>query len=199
MGVSVDTGGGGRGKSQNFDLNLVPFIDLLSVCITFLLATAVWTQIMSLQVDQAISAPNQEPPPQTDEPPTPPLSVHIRADGIWAGRQATGQCLGTSGGPPPAVVPPPTPAAPGQPAAIQHWGCNFPMVEEAYEWQKLKSELAIDRTKYPTELQVIIVTDDGVVYEHMIKALDLTRELGYEKTLLGGGPPSSGTALPGGK
>ena len=201
MGVSVDSGGGGRGKSQNFDLNLVPFIDLLSVCITFLLATAVWTQIMSLQVDQAIAPPNPEtPPPPPDKPPTPPITLHIRADGIWAGRQATGQCLSGAGSAPVAPTPPPAPAAPGAAAPAEvFWGCNWPMVENAYEWDKIKVDLGLDRQKYPDEIQMVIVTDDGVVYEHMIKALDVTRELGYEKTLLGGGPPATGTALPGGK
>ena len=41
MGVSLPGAGGGRGKNMNMDLNLVPFIDLLSVCITFLMVTAV--------------------------------------------------------------------------------------------------------------------------------------------------------------
>ena len=42
---------------------------------------------------------------------------------------------------------------------------------------------------------VIITTDDGVVYEHMIKALDLTRAYGYEQTALSGGPASTNAAL----
>lgn len=46
-----ETGGSGR-KSLNADLNLVPFIDLLSVCICFLLMTAVWTQIGALPLHQ---------------------------------------------------------------------------------------------------------------------------------------------------
>jgi biopolymer transport protein ExbD len=33
------------------DLNLVPFIDLLSVCITFLLLAAVWTQVQALSIE----------------------------------------------------------------------------------------------------------------------------------------------------
>ena len=43
------TGKGGK-KPLNAELNLVPFIDLLSCCISFLLITAVWTQIAGLQV-----------------------------------------------------------------------------------------------------------------------------------------------------
>jgi biopolymer transport protein ExbD len=43
------TGKGGK-KALDDELNLVPFIDLLSCCISFLLITAVWTQIAGLQV-----------------------------------------------------------------------------------------------------------------------------------------------------
>jgi biopolymer transport protein ExbD len=86
MGVSLPGGGGGgRGRNINAELNLVPFIDLLSVCITFLMVTAVWTQISAMQVDQAISDPNAIPT-ETEQPPVPPLTVHIRADGVWMGR-----------------------------------------------------------------------------------------------------------------
>src|SRR5215472_11201547 len=45
-------GGGGRRKSLDFTLNLVPFIDLLSCCISFLLITAVWTQLSKINVAQ---------------------------------------------------------------------------------------------------------------------------------------------------
>lgn len=86
MGVSVE-GGKGRGRKTNFELNLVPFIDLLSVQITFLLATAVWVEISSLPVDQALSDPTAEPPPPQDPPPPPPLTIHVRADGVWVGRK----------------------------------------------------------------------------------------------------------------
>lgn len=45
--------GGGR-RSTNVELNLVPFIDLMCVCITFLLITAVWTQISMIQLGTSI-------------------------------------------------------------------------------------------------------------------------------------------------
>ena len=41
-------------KHLDFELNLVPFIDLLSVCICFLLITAVWLNVGSLNVKQAV-------------------------------------------------------------------------------------------------------------------------------------------------
>ncbi len=44
---------GGRGKrSLDAEIILVPFIDLLSMCICFLLITAVWIQIAVVQVKQ---------------------------------------------------------------------------------------------------------------------------------------------------
>jgi biopolymer transport protein ExbD len=52
MGVSVDTGGKGGKKSVNADLNLVPYIDLLTCMVAFLLITAVWSQLARLQVQQ---------------------------------------------------------------------------------------------------------------------------------------------------
>ncbi|HET8540515.1 MAG TPA: biopolymer transporter ExbD [Anaeromyxobacter sp.] len=47
-------GGQGKRKKKSLDavINVVPAIDLLSCCISFLLFTAVWTQISRLQVQQ---------------------------------------------------------------------------------------------------------------------------------------------------
>ncbi|MBK7890416.1 MAG: biopolymer transporter ExbD [Bdellovibrionales bacterium] len=44
----------GSGRSTNVDVNLVPFIDLMSVLITFLLITAVWTQVSMIQLGSSI-------------------------------------------------------------------------------------------------------------------------------------------------
>ena len=53
-GAMPEEGGGGKKKKKSLDavINVVPAIDLLSCCITFLLYTAVWTQISRLQVQQ---------------------------------------------------------------------------------------------------------------------------------------------------
>ncbi|MGH9648528.1 MAG: ExbD/TolR family protein [Bryobacteraceae bacterium] len=61
----VPEGGRGTGKKKSLDavINVVPFIDLLSCCLAFLLITAVWTQVSKLQVAQAGNAtPPAEPP-----------------------------------------------------------------------------------------------------------------------------------------
>ena len=53
-GAMPEQGGGGKRKKKALDavINVVPAIDLLSCCISFLLFTAVWTQISRLQVSQ---------------------------------------------------------------------------------------------------------------------------------------------------
>jgi len=52
MAVSIDGGGGDRKKPLNAELNLVPYIDLLTCMVAFLLITAVWTQLARLQIGQ---------------------------------------------------------------------------------------------------------------------------------------------------
>ncbi len=55
--VAVESGGRTRRKSLDAMINVVPAIDLLSCCITFLLVTAVWTQIGRLQASQYGNGP----------------------------------------------------------------------------------------------------------------------------------------------
>lgn len=43
----------GPKKELNADLNLTPFIDLLSTCVCFLLITAVWIEIGSVEIKQS--------------------------------------------------------------------------------------------------------------------------------------------------
>ncbi|MEM6370986.1 MAG: biopolymer transporter ExbD [Myxococcota bacterium] len=70
---------GGK-KSVDFQLNLVPFIDLLSVLISFLLMTAVWTQIARIEVRQTPNAPSDVPPEDEEEEKL-NLQVLIKASG----------------------------------------------------------------------------------------------------------------------
>jgi biopolymer transport protein TolR len=54
MSVPIEGGSGGRGgrKSVDADLLLVPYIDLLTCMVAFLLIAAVWTQLARLEVAQ---------------------------------------------------------------------------------------------------------------------------------------------------
>lgn len=75
--------GGGGGRSTNADLNLVPFIDLMSVLITFLLITAVWSQASMIQIGSSLYGKQTDnnvppPPPKADIP----LRVDVKSTGF---------------------------------------------------------------------------------------------------------------------
>ena len=59
------TSKGGK-KSLDVAINLVPYIDMLMCIMTFLMMTAVWTQIAMLEVQNASGG--QEAPPETPDP-----------------------------------------------------------------------------------------------------------------------------------
>ena len=85
----IDDGGGDK-RSASVDLNIVPFIDLMSVCIIFLLITAVWTQVSMIQIGSSIYGKNSsdeitEPPPRAEVP----FRLDVREQGyhVIIGRQ----------------------------------------------------------------------------------------------------------------
>jgi biopolymer transport protein TolR len=63
--ASPEPSGKGKKKSLDSIVNVVPFIDLLSCCLSFLLITAVWTQVSKLTVQQAGGPSADQPPPDT--------------------------------------------------------------------------------------------------------------------------------------
>jgi biopolymer transport protein TolR len=66
-GVVGGASGSGRRKSLDAEINLVSFIDLLSMCICFLLMTAVWLEVGSLQVKQSHGTDAAPSPAQSQE------------------------------------------------------------------------------------------------------------------------------------
>lgn len=79
----IDDSGGSNGRSSNVDLNLVPFIDLMSVMIIFLLITAVWTQVSMIQIGSSIygkktSEEITPPPPRAEIP----FRLDVQANGF---------------------------------------------------------------------------------------------------------------------
>ncbi|HET6281873.1 MAG TPA: biopolymer transporter ExbD [Polyangia bacterium] len=65
MAVSVETGNKSGKKALNADLNLVPYIDLLTCMVAFLLITAVWSQLARLEAHQkGQGQAGEETPPE---------------------------------------------------------------------------------------------------------------------------------------
>ena len=81
---------GGKGKKVSVDVNIVPFIDLMSVLIIFLLITAVWSQVSMIQIGSSIYGKRTEqesvkPPPKAEIP----FRLDVKPDGykVVVGRQ----------------------------------------------------------------------------------------------------------------
>jgi len=85
MGAS-GLGGGGK-KNVNVELNLVPFIDLLSTLICFLLITAVWQQISVISTDSASTTASESATPP--DPNRVDLSLSLMMDHILAAEGQT--------------------------------------------------------------------------------------------------------------
>jgi len=78
MGAALGTG---DKKSVNVDLNIVPFIDLMSCLTAFLLVTAVWVNIAQIN----ISPKGKNRDQQVKEDDRAILSVLVQQDKIWIG------------------------------------------------------------------------------------------------------------------
>ncbi len=64
------------GRETNVELNIVPFIDLMCVCIIFLLVTAVWTQVSMIQIGSSVYSKRTESTP-AEPPPRPEVAFRL--------------------------------------------------------------------------------------------------------------------------
>lgn len=148
----------GKGRSTNFELNLVPVIDLMSVLITFLLISAVWTQVSMIQLGASFASPKD--PNQIDYKVPPLEDLVLRLDVVSAGYVLR---VGSQTRP-------------------------IPKVNGEYDGDRLAQELARVKSQYPEKANVKISIADEIVYEHVIKAMDAGLKSGFSPELLTGGP-----------
>jgi biopolymer transport protein ExbD len=142
MGGAAPTPTGKAGKKPlDASINLVPFIDLLSCCISFLLITAVWTQLARMDVSQkgqgAAGAENEKPPE-----PTVSLTLFINKDG-YTFAKSTGEST------------------------------DIPKKGEEYDYGKLADTLKDAKTAYPDKNDIQVKADDDVIYNHIIRSMDV--------------------------
>ena len=134
------TGKGGK-KPLDASLNLVPFIDLLSCCISFLIITAVWTQLARMDVTQkgqGAAGASEEKPPE----PTVTLTLFIDKDGYTFSKST------------------------GESTAIPKKGDDYDVV-------KLADTLKDAKTAYPDKNDIQVKSDDDVIYNNVIKTVDV--------------------------
>jgi biopolymer transport protein ExbD len=80
------TFGTGDKRSVNVELNIIPFIDLMSCLTAFLLVTAVWVNVASVQNEPAGKAKSD-----IQQPPAPKLAVLLGHDQILVQASPSGE------------------------------------------------------------------------------------------------------------
>ena len=146
-GAMPEEGGGGKRKKKSLDavINVVPAIDLLSCCITFLLYTAVWTQISRLQVQQlGMGAPE---PQQEQQQKSQIVTLAIGERGFT---------LATSGG---TSVDIPT-LGRGADGGVQ------------YDLRALGDHLRRLKGDYPDQQAITVSAEDTVSYGDLVQVID---------------------------
>lgn len=125
------------------------------------------------------------------------LIAFLMLGAVWT--QVSALDLEQSAHPPNPVTVDPNPPPPPLTLHLAHgtmWiardaagGTTVPGVDGRPNWRVLRGLIAADRANFPDDDLAVINTDDGVPYEQMMLALDLTREYGYDQTMLAGGAP----------
>ena len=147
--AQVEEMNGSSGRKANVDLNLVPFIDLMSVCIIFLLITAVWTQVSMIQLGSSIYSKKT-----SDEPLQPPpfSEVVLRVDILPEGFRVL---LGTD------MVSIPK------------------LSDGSYNKDGLIAQLKKAKGQYPEKMDGVASVRDNVYYKHLISAMDALLIAGF--------------------
>ena len=138
-------------KSGIVELNLVPFIDLMSVCIIFLLITAVWIQVSMIQLGTSVYSKKTgeetiQPPPQPHG--DIPFRVDVRSGGyrMVIGSQQLMIPLKANG---------------------------------AYDHQLFSEKVKEVKSIYPEKIDVVVTSQDNLMYKHLIMAMDLLLAAGF--------------------
>lgn len=153
-------GGGGRGRRVNVDLNLVPFIDLMSVLITFLLITAVWSQVSMIQIGSSLYGKKSEsqPPPQSTPNIDVVLKVDVKPEGyiLTVGKQLL----------------------------------SLPKTTEGFDDVGLQAQLQKVKELYPEKVDAVVAVADIMPYENLIKAMDQLLKAGFPSISIATGGPN---------
>lgn len=179
MGASIQDSGGSRGKKAlDAELNLVPFIDLLCSLISFLLMTAVWTQIARLELKQGNAAP-----PDPNASPTPPqemvdLRVEVHEKGFTIVENNKVEI--------------PIPCTAAECSKITHTkdkdGKDVEVVDSNYDYTTLAQKLKEEKDKFKDQKSLVVVLADGVPYNEMIKTMDTALGVGLDGISVSGTP-----------
>lgn len=155
--ASISAGGGGHGGKKNVD-HSIPLVPFIDL----LLCCVMFLLVTAVWNQLARINANQQQPgqPQMDTPPPedPQIKLILQVQG-------TGYVLATSA---------------GERTAIPKNG-------DAYDDEELLKKLKERRELEPNRKDLTIAPEDGVLYEHVVKAMDIVVGEGYEAMSLSDG------------
>ncbi len=138
---------GGKRKGD-FELNLVPFIDILSTCICFLLMTTMWVNLKGLNMKQAVGS---ETDPKTAEAPLIEAEFSDKGDVFFRLKN----------------VP-----------KVSKTLFNFSVGQIAGkpDWPKVREYILAAKSEAPTLKAAIILPKAGSKYENLMELMGLFKE-----------------------
>lgn len=151
----VDGGGGSR--DVNVDINIIPFIDLMSVIIIFLLITAVWTQVSMIQLGSSVYGKAQdqsEAPPKEIDPPI-PVEVYVTANSY--------------------II------------TLDKQKYTIAKVDSDYDKRSLFDQLKAFKLQHADKKDAIVTVADEVIYNDMVEAMDVMMQAGFPEIIVSTG------------
>ncbi len=153
MGAAIGAGGDSK-HDVNVELNIVPFIDLMSCLTAFLLVTAVWVSIESLNIKPKGKA--RDPQQIKNEDEQVKLSILITNTRIWVGQSRINEFMPIE--------------RTGDPEAV--WATFNQTLTELK-----KSAFFVDRSDI--EIAAESLDNAVVVYQDVIRAMEIAESIGF--------------------
>lgn len=135
-------------KELNFELDLLPVISVLSVCICFLLVTAVWTHIGALNIEQGLGQESTRP--------------EVKTASMWVSIKRSGEAVLTMKD------------SPKLPTNLQEK--RFTLRSES-GWRALERHAATIKQMVPELKMALILPDASVNYGDVIRLMDRLKAL----------------------
>lgn len=154
--MASDLGTGGSGR--NVDLNIVPFIDLMSCLTAFLLVTAAWVGTAQLDIHPQALAHDPTCPDGTCDDPK--LSVLIEPDSIFIGISRLGEL---------------------ERIARNHTDDDWGRLRASLDRQKASVYFA---TSSDIEVAALGTVAQPIQYQALVSAMDVARAAGFPQVAL---------------
>lgn len=164
-----------RRPFEEQELNLTPIMNLVTILIPFLIMAAQFVHLAVIDSTlPAIGPPSTEQPDPNEKPPL-QLSLAVTGRGITV--LGADPILYPDGRPEIAEGedrPPTIPCKSGTCASV-----------DDYDWEELTAKLNLIKDEYPDDQNVILVPDNNVKYELIVRTMDTAREDPSRKTEAG--------------